>query len=884
MSDSSLARAGQVLGAYRIDTTLGSGGMGVVYRAVEIATGRAVAMKLLRPAFSADPERRRRFLREARLAQSLDHPGVARVHEVGDVDGTVFIAMELVEGKSLRTWIAEMRDSGKQPSIEDAIAIARGIGAAVQHAHDKGIVHRDLKPDNVMVEVDLTVRVLDFGLAKLREVEGGALYEAETETNLTSEGRVLGTPGYMAPEQASGKEVGFRADVFAMGAILYELLTAKRAFVGDSPMDVIVAVTRDDPPLPSSVNPAVSTGLDELVMRCLAKKADARPAMDDLVRSLAVSSLLDKRVPPAGARSSRLVPGLLLGAVVVTAIGVGIRASRHGILPDTRPAALSANAMTSSTAPLLVPTAVTDLPLPASTVPAALAAYKNAIANERDGAEDAAFDDLENALKLDPELAAAQLRLAQRQAFIEAQSARGHFAQAVKLRDRLTPRDREWLEAAQPLFQQDPPDMDEWRRRLELLSARLPGDAELAYEQSTMRNVQGDFAGASEAAERAVRLDPRFALALSNLAEQQAYRGLFDASRATVARCLEVSPAASWCMWVREFVAGQQGRCAEVEASARQRIAIDPTLPDGYKALMFAMGAMGRPATVIRETIDQAAQRLHDPYRSHRLFLNLSIRLEAMLGDFVAATAHADELRAYIVKGSDVSEHAAAVFLSAEVEQEAGHRDRAAALAKEFLGRKEAWQNSPVVHDYTLADDLTPPIMTFVRHTKSMPDAEYEATLEAWRTRWKKGLRGDYRPYLWVYGYAPTVETREDAAAAMAVYPEYAPIPPFIPNGALPFATVGRTFWLGGHEAEGIEKLEVAARGCDTVVRPVLWVHAHAWLAEAFEEAKDVAAACKEYGVVLEHWGAARPRSVTADQARVRSRALGCDTLGRAGR
>lgn len=303
---------------------------------------------------------------------------------------------------------------------------------------------------------------------------------------------------------------------------------------------------------------------------------------------------------------------------------------------------------------------------------------------------------------------------------------------------------------------------------------------------------------------------------------------------------------------------------------------MDPTIHDGYKALAYALGGLGRPIPLTREAIDQAVSRIKDPFTKRRFGLNMSIRLLVMEGDFAAASKLAQELRAYVLTRSDVSEHAAATFLSAEVENESGHPERAAEIAKAFLDRREAWQFGPVVHDYALADDLTPAILTFVHHTKGFSEADYSSSLDAWRTRWNTGLRGDYRPYLWVYGHAAAVATKEDAILAVKALPDYSPIPPFLPNGALPRAPVGRTLWLAGQEEEGVAYLTQASRECDIAIRPVMWIRSHAWLAEALEKKGDVAGACKELDVVLAHWGSARPRSITGEAAHARSRALGC--------
>ncbi|HEX4514897.1 MAG TPA: serine/threonine-protein kinase, partial [Polyangiaceae bacterium] len=214
---------GRIVGRYRIVQRIGEGGMGVVYEAVDTTSNESVALKKLREIDKDRSGRRLRFAREAKLGEAIDHPGIVRVIEVVLDGDELFIAMELVAGVSLRARLDELAASGKTMETSAALRIAAGIASAVAHAHRKGVIHRDLKPENVMLVGDET-RVLDFGLAKLREIDGGMVYDAETESNVTEAGHVLGTPAYMAPEQARGKEIGFRADVFSVGIVLYEML------------------------------------------------------------------------------------------------------------------------------------------------------------------------------------------------------------------------------------------------------------------------------------------------------------------------------------------------------------------------------------------------------------------------------------------------------------------------------------------------------------------------------------------------------------------------------------------------------------------------------------------------------------------------------------
>ncbi|MFN2386019.1 MAG: protein kinase [Thermoanaerobaculia bacterium] len=309
---------GSHLGPYEILAPLGAGGMGEVYRARDERLKREVAVKVLPPALSSDPDRLSRFEKEAQAAGSLNHPNILAIHDIGTHDGSPYIVSELLEGETLRSRLAA---GGIPPrkAIGHAIQIAQGLAAA----HERGIVHRDLKPENIFVTPDGRVKILDFGLAKLTQpAEGGA-----GETNLptaspgTEPGMVLGTLGYMSPEQVRGKTADARSDIFSFGAILYEMLSDKRAFPGDTAADTISAILTKDPPDLSETNRRIPEGLERIVNHCLEKSAEARfQSARDLafdLETLSATSLTSGplSLPAAAAwniRGRRLLPWLTL--------------------------------------------------------------------------------------------------------------------------------------------------------------------------------------------------------------------------------------------------------------------------------------------------------------------------------------------------------------------------------------------------------------------------------------------------------------------------------------------------------------------------------------------------------------------------------------------
>jgi serine/threonine protein kinase len=265
--------AGARLGPYEILAPIGAGGMGEVYRGRDPRLGRDVAIKVLPASFSSDADRLKRFEQEARAAGVLNHPNITIVYDIGQHDGTPYVVQELLEGETLRLELASGRFSPRK-AIDYAMQIAQGLAAA----HDKGIVHRDLKPENLFVTKEGRVKILDFGLAKLTQAEGASSSATNlpTETRGTEPGVVLGTLGYMSPEQVKGKPADARSDIFAFGAVLYEMLSGKRAFQGESAAETISAILREDPPDLSVTNRNISPGLERIVRHCLEKNPERR--------------------------------------------------------------------------------------------------------------------------------------------------------------------------------------------------------------------------------------------------------------------------------------------------------------------------------------------------------------------------------------------------------------------------------------------------------------------------------------------------------------------------------------------------------------------------------------------------------------------------------
>jgi len=315
---------GARLGAYEIFALIGAGGMGEVYRARDSRLGRDVAIKILPASFSSDADRLSRFEQEARAAGALNHQNLLTVHELGRHEGQVYIVSEVLDGESLRERL-EAGTISVTRTIDYAQQIANGLAAA----HEKGIVHRDLKPENIFITNDGRVKILDFGLAKLT-IADQATTNLPTANIRTDPGTVMGTVGYMSPEQVRGQNVDARSDIFSFGAVLYEMLSGRRAFHGDSNADTMSAVLREDPPELSHSGRAIPPALERIAMHCLEKNPtqrfqSARDIAFDL-QSLSVSSGTQPAVRRQSLRPFAIIAGVLL--LVGLGIGAGVIGSR----------------------------------------------------------------------------------------------------------------------------------------------------------------------------------------------------------------------------------------------------------------------------------------------------------------------------------------------------------------------------------------------------------------------------------------------------------------------------------------------------------------------------------------------------------------------------
>src|SRR4051794_3811079 len=302
----------QHLGPYRLIARVGAGGMGEVWRAEDTRLGRTVAIKVLPPSVLADVEAIARLRREARTAAQLYHPSIATIHSIEQDGDHIFIVEEFVEGESLTRVI---RRGGL--SEAEISRIARAVADALAEAHAKGIVHRDIKPDNIIVAGN-RVKVLDFGIAKQVGVAGAPSSETSTAF-VTQQGMILGTIHYMSPEQALGKTIDGRTDVFSLGVVLYEMTTGRRPFGGETITETMTQIIRDEPAPPVSVNPGISAEMNQIIQRCLRKNVAERFTAAELVTSLDAHLGRAKTAPYTNANAvTAATPTLLTGSQLKT--------------------------------------------------------------------------------------------------------------------------------------------------------------------------------------------------------------------------------------------------------------------------------------------------------------------------------------------------------------------------------------------------------------------------------------------------------------------------------------------------------------------------------------------------------------------------------------
>jgi len=861
-------------GRYRIEALLGEGGMGGVYRAEDTTLGRRVALKVLHD--GDEGSERAPLLREAKAAARLDHPNIVRIYDVGELDGRACIAMELVEGESLR----ELADGAA--SLEERVGWLVDTARALAAAHAAGIVHRDLKPDNIMVRPDGVLKVLDFGIAHLQPTAG---IDPKTLETLTGNGELVGTPAYMSPEQLVRLPLDGRADQFAWGVMAYELLTGQLPWGEGDVLQILAAVLQQEPELAHRVAPELSEATAAVIARAMQKDSEERfetitEAADALAASCSTSSrgkvvtippletapterVDPASLPPPAPSATAPAPSLptssspgrrwpllaLLALVAVGAFGL------WRLQPD---------GATDSPSSPVVPSAaraITDLPPPTTSVPAALAAYQRAVAAYRGG--ERRLDDLDEAVRLDPEFAAAHMRLAVRRVVWNPDEARVHAAKALRLSHRLSPRDQRIAAMLEPMVLSTPIDAAGWAAKAGEAVAAFPEDAELAFLHGWALGMNGQAAEAGQAYRRATELDPGFAWGWHYLAEWSAMNGRVEEALAHLDRCLAGNSAAQTCRLIRVILLSPTGRCEEVLADVDRMLVAEPDSADTLERRSFALVALGRPADAVHAITERLARLDKEPHR----VLRQRAKHAAFTGDFGRALAAIDAWEETVADSTFDVRHAEPADLRVRILLERGELEAARAFADGFFRRRAAWVADPRNDMFAIGQDARPILWEAQRLAG---DEAAAARREAWYRARSNNPR--VTRTLWLHGPAAFAVDRDQALAALESRPPEGP-PSYAPLSPIP-TIVGRLLFRAGKLEEARPVLERASGECRRFKWPLQYTQALADLGETHERLGDRDRACATYRRVLARWSP--DVSVTAARVGRRATALGC--------
>ncbi len=841
---------------FRITSQLGQGGMGVVYRAEDEALRRTVALKVL-PDAGGDEERRQRFLREARSAAAITHPNVATIYQVGEAEGRVYIAMELVDGENLRERMRRGRlDLATARDL--ATQIARGLAAA----HDKGIVHRDLKPENVMIARSGDVKLLDFGLAKAG-VETPAAGLAQTPspqaaTLVTSDSsRVLGTPEYMSPEQATGEPLDVRSDVFSFGIVLYEMLAGARPFDRPTLSAVLVAIARDPPAPLRERAPEVDETTEQLVLRCLAKApGDRFRSAGELVAALSGSTsprattASSHGIAPVTRSGSMLRPSstrLAMLALVVACVGMGAwgMASRSTApAPAPGSSVAPATVAPSASAPALSAAAADGISRSSSSE--AQRYYDEAMRSFHDGTGQA-VPLLQSAVRADAAFGAAYLWLWWLSNTIYgievAEHSDEYHRRLVALQGALTPRERALLDALEQLDEKSESD------KLDAYLAQYPDD-NLGW---TMRGTLDHTLATSD---RSLPLHPTLVPLLVQKANRLVWASRDDEAAAVLGRCLEISPYSTACLFSRSSWRDDRGKCVEAEEDLRRWLELQPDSRNARLSLAGVLAAQGTPAAALREVLAGTTYAAGSTGGVIEAFVPM------FDGNLLEVERVAASASAKLPSSANEWDHFEAAATLVDAYGEAGNLPGAARVATDYLARRAAWPSLLPIAKV---------IMTAVaaragRLDASVASQRREEAFQAFvAQKTEPGVA-------WLRAYAQSSETPDEARAAVAKLDS---LHATLPNPGT--AAAARTLFLAGRTGEARPLLEQQALSCSGALLDTRdWTRSHLYLGELDEQAGNKTGACAHYAKVLARWGHARPRSVTADEARAHATKLGC--------
>lgn len=861
-------------GPYRVIRLLGAGGMGRVYEAEDTRLGRRVAVKVMADALLGDAAHRARFFREARMAASLVHPNLATLHDVGEEEGRVYLVMELAAGRPARALIG----AGVHPL---AWRTALGTANALAAIHARGLVHRDIKPENIHVGDDGTVKVLDFGLAR------PALPDGDFRSRVD---QVVGTPQYMAPELWRREQATPATDVYAFGVLLHELL------VGTHPPP---GWPRTGPDGEAEVWQHLPPAVRALVAACVAPDPADRPAdgaalvvalrealeqpgdlpvgplraatVSGAAPTLSPSALFPRQETPAP--SSSLAPSPA-APTEAPSPNTGVRRRLFTVLLAS--AALGSAALawgTFASKDGSPGTDLTELPDPTTTA-AGSTAWRQVVGAFRAGDRGRLLTASAELVAAEPDLAEAWLRRAWSLYLVsDKEAAQDAFSETWARRDRLSPRDAALLDGLVPMVQWRPVDRAEGRRRTEAAVSAFPDDAELWFAAALQLTGEDEMDRFREVSAEALRLDPSFAWVRFLRGKRLAVFGHREEATRELEACASANPPATVCLRYRAELANQRGDCAAASADLERELTYAPGDTDALArraSLLLWNGNAGVAALESLRLSRLSAARV-DPAEEAAA----RARVHAWEGRFDQALVAADAWDAAVERDSTESTRLPPRWFATRLAEESGDLAGAAARAEATLGQMEAWSAQ---RDYRTPKGRLAPGLSRVRVAAGVlaPDA-YDQWRDAWEADRRAAAEMSVAP-IWFWSRALPARTADEAREAVDSLPAFRfTLGPAVGHSTDPDAAlaIGRVQRLTGAE-DAEASLRLVADACYVLRDPIAVIHARAELARLLEQRGDTPGACAAWRSVLDRWGAAVLRSVTAEEARERTAALGC--------
>ncbi len=865
-----MLRAGDEVAQYTIVDVLGEGGMGAVYRARDERLERVVALKVLVEA--EDPDFAKRLRREALAAASLSHPNVVSVYDVGSHEGRVYLAMEVVEGRTLRELVGHP-DVPWTERLRWMVDVARALEAA----HATGLVHRDIKPENVVLRKDGVIKVLDFGIAR-----NVAVPEA-SEAVITGRGQIIGTPAYMAPEQLRGGETEPATDQFAWGVMAYEVLTGERPWKKSADIVTVIANILSDAPAPlRSKLPDVPPVVEGVIHRAMEKLPEGRnPSLGHVVAKLepftSHTTIQADRVTLKPLTETKEDEAFLATTRVPTVRSTPPEDAETAPRPSTRPRRSRRTTWLAVATLIMVVGVVavlrrkpTPIVLRVSDNPLAEQAYREGTQLFRDGALDRAERALARATELDPECAAAHLELAL--LAFEVDAARGveHYQAAFQYRAKLSLRDTELLDASEP-YLRSTSDLEEWQTRLLRATKRFPRDAEIFYWLGLSREKMFDYEAAKDAYGKSLGVDNAFITGYAARARAAALLGDGKAALDDYDRCLRGSPVATVCVKARFALLMQSGACARGKDDAERWTSMDAKEPDAHSALAAALVATEAPTASVEEVLKREWALLDPKYETaHELQDRVLLAIRE--GDFVRAESLALAWEKALPATAPRDERARAARILTQIHEETGDLRRAGVAAKNFLERRasfpaDAWSTDPSAWFFK-------PMARAGFYDKAKLDEARRTWLREEEERDGRKERERQSGFRWAILYGDFAESPAEARDAIALLPGFQPMPPETRRTPEFDYAMGKTLALAGRGAEAEAYLSHAVLSCTVFESPFAAMHARYELARVLEVGHQLERARALYQSVLDRWQTARPRSLTATHAEERLKAL----------